>query len=107
MQDRYENSVISISEEDYALTADCTFRLSSPDPCLETWEAGSDQVSRGVYATNGGAVARIIKSSVSTGEPDIIILGAPGAFPGYFPGYALHAFSDKRHWAWLSKSFTA
>ncbi|KAI8629205.1 hypothetical protein F5Y19DRAFT_434355 [Xylariaceae sp. FL1651] len=103
MQDRYENAVISVSGEDYALTKDCTFGLTDgPDPCLETWEAGTDEISKGVYATNGGAVAYVLKSSAADdGNADVIILGAPGAFPGYFPGYSVYALSDKRHWSWL------
>ncbi|KAI0506477.1 hypothetical protein F5B22DRAFT_449818 [Xylaria bambusicola] len=102
MQDRYENAVISVSDKDYALTADCTFQLTDgPDPCLEKWEAGQSQESKGVYATNGGAVAYVLKSSVADKDADVIILGAPGAFEGYFPDYSRYSLSDKRHWSWL------
>jgi choline dehydrogenase len=102
MQDRYENAVISVSKEDYALTKDCTFGLTDgPDPCLEKWEAGTNQISKGIYATNGGAVAYVLKSSVADSDADVIILGAPGAFPGYFPGYSSYTLGDKRHWSWL------
>ncbi|KAJ3569069.1 hypothetical protein NPX13_g6207 [Xylaria arbuscula] len=49
MQDRYENAVISVSDQDYTLTGDCTFTLTDgPDPCLEKWEAGTSQESKGV-----------------------------------------------------------
>ncbi|KAI0435707.1 hypothetical protein F4803DRAFT_544593 [Xylaria telfairii] len=102
MQDRYENGIISVAEQDYALTKDCTFGLTpGPDPCLQTWQAGNDQISKGVYATNGGAVAYVLKSSVADKDADVIILGAPGAFPGYFPGYSNYTLGDKRHWSWL------
>ncbi|ORY64307.1 uncharacterized protein BCR38DRAFT_434732 [Pseudomassariella vexata] len=101
MQDRYENAIVTATDEDYALTKECTFALSSPDPCLEEWEAGETQIERGVYATNGGAVMTTIKTSVSTGEPDMVMIGAPGPFKGYFPGYGTYAFSDKRHWSWI------
>ncbi|KAI0798770.1 hypothetical protein GGR55DRAFT_672091 [Xylaria sp. FL0064] len=102
MQDRYENAVISVTDKDYALTAPCTFQLTDgPDPCLEKWESGTTQPEKGVYASNGGAVAYVLKSSVSDSDSDVIILGAPGAFPGYFPGYSVYALSDKRHWSWL------
>ncbi|KAI1425497.1 hypothetical protein F5Y12DRAFT_714167 [Xylaria sp. FL1777] len=102
MQDRYENAVISVTDKDYALTADCTFLLTDgPDPCLEKWQAGTDQAEKGVYATNGGAVAYVLKSSVADKDADVIILGAPGAFPGYFPGYSRYTLGDKRHWSWL------
>jgi choline dehydrogenase len=102
MQDRYENAVISVSDKDYDLTKDCTFGLTpGPDPCLEKWKSGTNAISRGVYATNGGAVAYVMKSSVADKDADIIILGAPGAFPGYFPGYSNYTLGDKRHWSWL------
>ncbi|KAK5635148.1 hypothetical protein RRF57_010860 [Xylaria bambusicola] len=102
MQDRYENAVISVSDEDYALTAECTFQLTDgPDPCLEKWEASNNQDSKGVYATNGGAIAYVLKSSVADKDADVIILGAPGAFEGYFPGYSRYTLRDKRHWSWL------
>ncbi|GAW24912.1 hypothetical protein ANO14919_145080 [Xylariales sp. No.14919] len=102
MQDRYENGVISVTDKDYDLTKDCTFTLGDgPDPCLEKWEAGKTKASKGVYASNGGAVTYVFKSSVADQDADIIILGAPGAFPGYFPGYSVYSLSDKRHWSWL------
>ncbi|KAI0478210.1 hypothetical protein F4859DRAFT_478984 [Xylaria cf. heliscus] len=102
MQDRYENSVISVTDKDFDLTKECTFGLTEgPDPCLEKWEAGNDQISKGVYATNGGAVVYVLKSSVADDDADVIILGAPGAFPGYFPDYSVYTLSDKRHWSWI------
>ncbi|KAI1753920.1 hypothetical protein F4782DRAFT_494400 [Xylaria castorea] len=102
MQDRYENAVIGATDKDFDLTKDCTFGFTAgPDPCLEKWQAGNNQISKGVYATNGGAVAYVLKSSVADKDSDVIILGAPGAFPGYFPGYSVYTLGDKRHWSWL------
>ncbi|KAI0202344.1 hypothetical protein F4808DRAFT_421240 [Astrocystis sublimbata] len=102
MQDRYENSVISAAAKDFKLTGDCTFGLTDgPDPCLKKWQSGKTQISKGVYATNGGAVAYVLKSSVADKDADVIILGAPGAFPGYFPGYSVYTLSDKKHWSWI------
>ncbi|KAI1129515.1 hypothetical protein F5Y10DRAFT_238088 [Nemania abortiva] len=102
MQDRYENSVISVTDKDFALTGACTFGLTDgPDPCLEKWEAGTDEISKGVYATNGIAVSYVLKSSVSDADADVIILGAPVGFPGYYPGYSVDALDNKRHWSWV------
>ncbi|KAI0098609.1 hypothetical protein GGR51DRAFT_537718 [Nemania sp. FL0031] len=102
MQDRYENSVISVTDEDFALTADCTFGLTDgPDPCLEKWEAGKNQISKGVYATNGIAVSYVLKSSVSDNDADVIITGAPVGFTGYYPGYSIDGLDNKRHWSWI------
>ncbi|KAI1815455.1 hypothetical protein GGS20DRAFT_330227 [Poronia punctata] len=102
MQDRYENAVIVGSDKDFSLTKECTFGLvPGPDPCLEKWKKGSNVIDRGVYATNGGAVAYVMKSSVADKDADVVIVGAPGAFPGYFPGYSNYTLGDKRHWSWL------
>jgi choline dehydrogenase len=40
------------------------------------------------------------KSSVSNGDPDLFIFGAPGNFTGYFPGYSKAALADKKHFTW-------
>ncbi|KAI0406814.1 hypothetical protein F4802DRAFT_77301 [Xylaria palmicola] len=102
MQDRYENSVISTSDKDYRLTEDCTFGLTEgPDPCLEKWEKGKIAATKGVYATAGGAVTYVLKSSVADADADVLLLGAPAAFPGYYPGYAADALGSKRHWSWI------
>ncbi|KAH8678264.1 hypothetical protein BX600DRAFT_479523 [Xylariales sp. PMI_506] len=101
MQDRYENAVVSAAQADYALTSSCTFLSSYPDPCLDQWTNGLDEITKGVYATNGVAISRVIKSSVSTGEPDIVVLGTPATFKGYYPGYAKDGYADKKHWSWL------
>jgi len=101
MQDRYENAVVSAAQDDYALLSKCTFLATYPDPCLDQWSSGTDETNKGLYATNGVPVAKVIKSSVSTGEPDVVVLGTPAVFRGYYPGYAKDSYADKKHWSWL------
>ncbi|KAI1174877.1 hypothetical protein F4777DRAFT_552217 [Nemania sp. FL0916] len=102
MQDRYENSVVSSNENDFTLFEGCTFELiDGPDPCLERWKAGTNQIAKGEYATNGVIVAHVLKSSVADQDADIIIIGAPLAFEGYFPGYSLFGLQDAHHWSWI------
>lgn len=101
MQDRYENTVIGKTDSDFVITSKCTFLQSSPDPCLEAYESGIDPITKGVYATNGIAVAATLKSSVAEDEPDLLISGAPAKFMGYFPGYAADSLADAQHWAWI------
>ncbi|KAL2817614.1 hypothetical protein BJX63DRAFT_419555 [Aspergillus granulosus] len=100
MQDRYETTLIGKSPTDFTLTTRCTFLESLPDPCYEDWKNGIG--FKGTYMTNGIAIAIIKQSSVAEhDEPDILISGAPGNFPGYYPGYSHDALKDAQHWAWI------
>lgn len=101
MQDRYENTVIGKAESDFAITSKCTFLQTLPDPCLDDYQAGIDPITKGVYGTNGIAIAIIQKSSVAEDEPDLLISGAPAKFSGYYPGYAAEGLADAQHWAWI------
>ncbi|KAI1874877.1 hypothetical protein JX265_003563 [Neoarthrinium moseri] len=101
MQDRYENTVVGKTDTDFVITSKCTFLQSMPDPCLDAYRAGIDPITRGVYGTNGIAIAIVLKSSVAEDEPDLLISGAPANFQGYFPGYANESLWDAQHWAWI------
>lgn len=99
LQDRYEIGLVGKANSDFVTTSKCTFLASTSDPCLEQWENSLD---KGVYASNGIAIAIVKKSSVAEGDPDILVSGAPAYFSGYFPGYSRAALSDKRHWTWIT-----
>ncbi|KAH7009684.1 hypothetical protein EDB80DRAFT_641784 [Ilyonectria destructans] len=101
MQDRYEATVIGKTTSDFVITSKCTFLETMPDPCLEQYQSGIDPITKGVYGTNGIAIAVILKSSVAEKEPDLLISGAPAKFKGYFPGYSTDSLADARHWAWI------
>ncbi|KAF5976009.1 choline dehydrogenase [Fusarium bulbicola] len=101
MQDRYENTVIGKTNSDFDITSKCTFLETLPDPCLEQYKEGLGPITKGVYGTNGIAIAIILKSSVAEDEPDLLISGAPAKFKGYFPGYAVDSLADAEHWAWI------
>jgi len=101
MQDRYETGLVGKIPTDFVITSQCTFLRSSPDPCLEQWEENPNG-NRGTYATNGIAIAIVKKSSVASGDPDILVTGAPAYFSGYFPGYSTAAVEDAQHWTWIT-----
>lgn len=101
MQDRYEATVIGKANSDFVITSKCTFLQTMPDPCLEAYQSGIGPITKGVYGTNGIAVAITMKSSVAQDEPDLLISGAPAKFKGYFPGYAADSLADAQHWAWI------
>jgi choline dehydrogenase len=95
LQDRYEVGVVSELKDDFSIVNGCTFGNGN-DPCLTQWR----NEKKGPYTTNGVVVACIKKSSVSAGDPDLIVFGAPGYFKGYYPGYSQKALSDKKHFTW-------
>lgn len=106
LQDRYEVGVIGEAPTDFFLTKDCTFGYTHPDPCLEKWQKGLTVLGKGVYATNGIAIAATQRSSTAgqaerSSDPDLFISGAPANFKGYFPGYSYDALKDARHWVWI------
>ncbi|RFN47954.1 choline dehydrogenase [Fusarium flagelliforme] len=101
LQDRYEATVIGKSETDFTITSKCTFMTTDPDPCLEEYKKGKTPIGKGVYATNGIALAAVMKSSVAEGEPDLLISGGPAKFTGYFHGYSREALADAKHWSWI------
>jgi choline dehydrogenase len=106
LQDRYEVGVAGQAPTDFFLTKDCTFGYTTPDPCLEKWQNGPTVLDKGVYASNGIAIAVTQKSSTAgqadvSDNPDLFISGAPANFKGYFPGYAADALQDARHWTWI------
>lgn len=79
LQDRYETTVVGQADSDFVVTAACTFG-KTPDPCLDQWINGPIQALKGVYASNGIAIAIVKKSSVASGDPDLFIAGAPAFF---------------------------
>jgi choline dehydrogenase len=102
MQDRYETSVVGRSETPFSVSKDCTFLRTSPDPCFEKWVNGAGGGDRGIYASNGIALAVVKKSSFSDDDPDILITGAPANFIGYYPGYSVNGTADANHWSWIT-----
>ncbi|KAF2091594.1 GMC oxidoreductase [Saccharata proteae CBS 121410] len=101
MQDRYEIPIIGQAPDDLALIKKCTFLKGDDDPCLDEYEQGT--VDKGVYATNGVAIAVLKQSSTTEYEnSDLFIAGWPAYFNGYYPGFFDNATATKTHWTWLT-----
>jgi choline dehydrogenase len=102
LQDRYEVGVITQMQENWKTLANATFKPPLPnqtgDPCYVDWQSG-----KGVYATNGAALAIIKKSSAAQQDPDLFMFALPGYFRGYFTGYseAVERTKDYLTWAIL------
>ena len=108
LQDHYESSIVGQTTSDFVITSKCTFLRTQPDPCLVQYETaplpkGPAPLSKGVYTSNGIAIAIVRKSSAAavTDPADLFISGAPAFFTGYYPGYDNFAISDARHWVWI------
>ena len=84
LQDRYEVSVITDIKRDFSTLNGATFNpTDANDPLLQQWRR--DQT--GLYTTNGGAIAMMLRSPGSTAadnNPDLFVFGAPAAFRGYY-----------------------
>lgn len=101
LQDRYEVGVISQAAKPFALLKGATFMPPSPgqsDPVYSDWERG-----KGVYTSNGAAIAITKRSNPGKLDPDLFIFGLPSYFKGYYPGYsgALKHYQDMFTWAVL------
>jgi choline dehydrogenase len=101
LQDRYEISVVSRFERDFALIDHATFSPPDPDPDLymQQWLKNGT----GVYASNGVLIGIIRRSSKDLKDPDLYIFGIPGCFRGYQPGYSklLEYHHNRFTWAIL------
>ena len=81
LQDRYEISVIHRTTKPWACLAGVEF--STDDPTFAEWRLG-----RGMYCSNGAAVALIRRSSSAREAPDLFAMSLLTRFGGYFPGYS-------------------
>lgn len=96
LQDRYEVGLVSEVASDFSLLRDCRFADVPSDYCLDEWRTSGT----GVYASNGGVLAIVKRSTPALPDPDLFVFGLPGAFAGYYKGYSNHVLADKRHFTW-------
>jgi choline dehydrogenase len=82
LQDRYEVGVVNRLKRDWTILKDATF--TRDDPQSKEWASRR----RGVYTTNGAALAIIKRSLPERPLPDLFIFALIGRFKGYFPGYS-------------------
>lgn len=94
LQDRYEIPVVSKTQDDFPVIANCTFGQPG-DPCLKDWYKQG-----GPYLSNGLTVGIVKKSSQADIDPDLFIFGGPAFFRGYYPGYSELTTLDKKHFTW-------
>ncbi len=81
LQDRYEIGVIHKAARPWACLAGA--RLAVGDPVYREWLRG-----RGMYVTNGAAIAFSLRSKAARDNPDLFVMALLTRFSGYFPGYS-------------------
>ena len=81
LQDRYEIGVIHKAARPWTCLEGA--QLAVGDPVYRQWLRG-----RGMYVTNGAAVAFSLRSKVARGSPDLFVMALMTRFSGYFPGYS-------------------
>jgi choline dehydrogenase len=86
LQDRYEVGLIHKAARPWSCLKDARFSID--DPVYRAWRRG-----RGMYLSNGAAVAFALRSSSRQANPDLFVMALLTRFSGYFPGYS----EDIRH----------
>ena len=105
LQDRYEVGVVSQLKSNWSVLDGATF--TRDDPQATRWA----RWRKGVYTTNGAALAIINRSGhggpqpvdIKPPLPDLFMFALLGEFHGYFPGYSklIAEKHDKLTWAIL------
>ena len=83
LQDRYEVGVVNRLKQPWSMLRDATF--TRDDPQFKQWNGWW---RRGLYTTNGAALAVINRSTVKRPIPDLFMFALLGKFKGYYPGYS-------------------
>jgi choline dehydrogenase len=81
LQDRYEIGVIHKTGRPWTCLEGAEF--AAGDPVYRAWLGG-----KGMYLSNGAAVAFSLRSSVAGPDPDLFVMALLTRFSGYFPGYS-------------------
>ncbi|HEY7243404.1 MAG TPA: GMC family oxidoreductase [Xanthobacteraceae bacterium] len=81
LQDRYEVGVVHKMSRAWACLRDA--RFATDDPVYREWLSG-----RGMYISNGAALAFALRSSPHQANPDLLVMALLTRFSGYFPGYS-------------------
>ena len=95
LQDRYEYSVVNrMKFPAWKVMQGATFNAG--DSLFAEWQRGS-----GVYASNGGVLALIHKSSKTVTPPDLFCMALLAPFRGYYPGYSSQIPGRLNYLTWV------
>ena len=94
LQDRYEVGVVNRLKAEWQVLKGATF--TRDDPQYKEWARDR----KGVYTTNGVALAVIKRSAPERPLPDLFLFALLGHLRGYFPGYSKLLAKDHRYLTW-------
>jgi choline dehydrogenase-like flavoprotein len=97
LQDRYEVAVVNRLKKPWSSLEGA--RFDTADPVYREWH----DRRRGMYISNGSAIAVTRRSTPHKREPDLFCMALLAQFYGYFPGYSrqITEHSDYLSWAIL------
>ncbi len=81
LQDRYEIGLVHKTSRPWNCLRDA--RFAADDPVYRDWLTG-----RGMYISNGAAVAFALRSTPRQANPDLFVMALLTRFSGYFSGYS-------------------
>jgi choline dehydrogenase len=81
LQDRYELGLVHKAAVPWSCLREA--RFAADDPVCRDWLAG-----RGMYISNGAAVAFALRSDARQDNPDLFVMALLTRFAGYFSGYS-------------------
>ncbi len=93
LQDRYEVGVVYRMARDWRSMDGARFETG--DPLYRQWRKG-----RGMYVSNGAAMATIRRSRPESADPDLFAMAMLGRFEGYYPGYSRRVTEAHDHLTW-------
>jgi choline dehydrogenase-like flavoprotein len=96
LQDRYEIGVVHKMAKRWAALEGAGFSIG--DPLFRKWQHGG----RGLYGSNGAAIAVTRRSRQSVDDPDLFLMGMLAKFKGYYPGYAPEVYKDGDGLSWCA-----
>jgi choline dehydrogenase len=94
LQDRYEVGVVNRLKADWEVLKGASF--TRDDPHGKEWARSR----RGLYTTNGVALAVVKRSDPQRRLPDLFAFALLGHFRGYFPGYSKLLAQDHSALTW-------
>lgn len=94
LQDRYEIGVIHRMKKRWKALEGAGF--TKGDPLYREWQHGG----RGLYGSNGAALAVTRRSRQSDGDVDLFMMGMLAKFKGYYTGYADEIWRDGDGLTW-------
>lgn len=94
LQDRYEVGLVHKMKKPWAAMEGATF--AAGDPLFRRWRHGG----RGLYGSNGAALAVTRQSSRSERVPDLFMMAMLVGFKGYYEGYSDELYNDHAALSW-------